>query len=85
MTRTGLLALALTALACGAPAGDEATRAAAGGADAASVAPADRVALFGDMHDPHDVLARRLHGHGPHDPRRRLQVRQGRGDPASVG
>ncbi len=49
MTRTGLLALALTALACGAPAGDEATRA-AGGAAAASVAPADRVALFGDMH-----------------------------------
>ena len=50
MTRTGLPALALTALACGAPAGDEATRAAAGGAGAASVAPADRVALFGDMH-----------------------------------
>ncbi len=49
MTRPGLLALALTALACGAPAGDEATRA-AGGAAAASTAPADRVALFGDMH-----------------------------------
>ena len=49
MTRTGLLALALTALACGAPAGDGATRD-AGGAAAASVAPADRVALFGDMH-----------------------------------
>ena len=50
MARTGLLALALTALACGAPAGDEATRAAAGGAGAAATAPADRVALFGDMH-----------------------------------
>ena len=50
MTRTGLSALALTALACGAPTGDEATRAAAGGAGAASAAPADRVALFGDMH-----------------------------------
>ena len=49
MTRTGLFALALTALACGAPAGDEATRA-AGGAAAAATAPADRVALFGDMH-----------------------------------
>ena len=49
MTRTGLLALVLTALACGAPAGDEATRA-SGPAGAASVAPADRVALFGDMH-----------------------------------
>ena len=49
MTRPGLLAFALTALACGAPAGDEATRD-AGGAGAASAAPADRVALFGDMH-----------------------------------
>ena len=50
MTRTGLSALALTALACGAPAGDEATRAAAGGAGYVWDAPADRVALFGDMH-----------------------------------
>ena len=50
MTRTGLLALALTALACGAPAGDEATRAAAGDAGYVWDAPADRVALFGDMH-----------------------------------
>ncbi|MCY3930274.1 MAG: DUF3604 domain-containing protein [Acidobacteria bacterium] len=50
MTRTGLPALALTALACGAPAGDEATRTAAGGAGGAATAPADRVALFGDMH-----------------------------------
>ncbi len=49
MTKPGLLALALTALACGAPAGEEATRA-AGGAAAASAAPAERVALFGDMH-----------------------------------
>ena len=50
MTRTGLSALALTALACGAPAGDEATRPAAGGAGYVWDAPADRVALFGDMH-----------------------------------
>ena len=49
MTKPGLLALALTALACGAPAGEEANRA-AGGDGAAAATPADRVALFGDMH-----------------------------------
>ncbi len=49
MTKPGLLALALTALACGVPAGEEATRA-AGGAGVAAATPADRVALFGDMH-----------------------------------
>ena len=50
MTRTGLPALALTVLACGAPAADEAARPVAGGAGATATAPADRVALFGDMH-----------------------------------
>ena len=49
MTKPGLLALALTALACGVPAGEEATRA-AGGAGVAAATSADRVALFGDMH-----------------------------------
>ena len=49
MTKPGLLALALTALACGAPAGEEANRA-AGRDGAAAATPADRVALFGDMH-----------------------------------
>ncbi|MDE2691944.1 MAG: DUF3604 domain-containing protein [Acidobacteriota bacterium] len=51
MTRTGLPALALTVLACAGPSADDAygpSGAGAGGATSAS--PADRVALFGDMH-----------------------------------
>ena len=50
MARTGLPALALIVLACGAPAAEEGIPAADGAAGAASTAPADRVALFGDMH-----------------------------------
>ena len=50
MNRTGLPALALIALACGAPAADDASGAPGSGGGAASTAPADRVALFGDMH-----------------------------------
>ena len=50
MNRAGLLALALIVLACGAPAGDDASGAPGSGAAGASTAPADRVALFGDMH-----------------------------------
>ena len=52
MTRTGLPGLALIVLACGAPAVDDASGAAGSGAAGAagSTAPADRVALFGDMH-----------------------------------
>ncbi len=50
MTRTGLPALALAALACGAPSADDASAPRPGGAGAPSTAAADRVALFGDMH-----------------------------------
>ena len=50
MARTGLPALALIVLACGAPADDDASTSRSGAAGAASTAPADRVALFGDMH-----------------------------------
>ena len=50
MTKPGLLVLALAAFACGSPAADAAARTAAGGADAAATAPANRVALFGDLH-----------------------------------
>jgi len=50
MTRTGPPALALIALACAVPSAEDGIPAADGAAGAASTAPADRVALFGDMH-----------------------------------
>ena len=50
MTRTGLPALALAALACGAPSADDASAPRPGEAGAEAAAPADRVALFGDLH-----------------------------------
>ena len=51
MTRTGLPALALTAFACAVPSADDASTSRPGAAGAGAPArPADRVALFGDMH-----------------------------------
>ena len=50
MTRTGLPALALTALACAAPPAEDASGARNLGRAGVSPAAADRVALFGDLH-----------------------------------